>query len=189
MDLSVEGQTNPDSWRTQSCQPGCESDADCLRSGFGCRELPTVEAPAGREWLPICFPDVLADVGESCHDASDIPAPSFCVSGRCADLGRNGLCSDDCQSSPCPSYATCVSFTAGPHAGESLCLSRCSQERPCTHDPQLACEAPDPTGDLGFVLLDPSEPSGHSYCAPRRCGSDLDCPTVTCDLTAGGFCL
>lgn len=188
-DLDVPGAGDPGSWRGPACLPDCDTGADCPRPGFGCRELPAVDPALGRIWQTTCFPDVLNDVGQPCHDPAGTPDPALCLSGRCGDLGRFGLCTEDCLETPCPSYATCVSFTAGPHAQEALCVARCTLERPCSHDPGLACEAPNAAGDLGFTLLDPSEPPGESYCAPRRCQIASDCPASSCDLAAGGFCL
>ncbi len=189
VDLSIGDATQMSDWRADSCLPDCQTDGDCPRAGFGCRELPAVDGQLGRLWRPTCFPDVLGDVGHSCHDTDDLPDSGLCLSGHCGALGRFGLCTDDCQEVSCPSYSTCVSFTGGPHGGESLCVARCSAERPCTQDPQLACEVPNGAGDLGFTLLDPGEPAGHAYCAPRRCDTTADCPASLCDQAAGGFCL
>jgi len=175
-------------WRAAACLPDCEADTDCLRPGFGCRELPAVDPALGRLWRPTCFPEVLGDVGQACDDLNDAPDPGLCLSGRCGALGRFGMCTEDCLENPCPSYATCVAFTGGPHAQEPLCVARCTAERPCNHDPELACEFPNGAGDLGFTLLAPGEPAGQSYCAPRRCAAAQDCPSSACDLSTGGFC-
>ncbi len=188
-DLTIGDASGLGSWREPACLRDCAGDGDCPRPGFACRELPAVDPALGRLWQPTCFPDALGDVGQACHDLDDAPDPGLCLSGRCGTLGRFGLCTEDCLETPCPSYATCVTFTGGLHAGQALCVARCSPERPCGHDPQLACEEPNGAGDLGFTLLDPSEPSGQTYCAPRRCQSTADCPASLCDLAAGGFCL
>lgn len=188
-DLNVSDASALEPWRDSACLPDCEADADCLRPGFDCRELPGVDPAMGRIWRNTCFPDVLGDVGQACHDLDDAPDGGLCLSGRCGLMGRFGQCTENCLETPCPSYATCVSFTGGPHAQEALCVTRCTPERPCTHDPQLACEVPNGAGDLGFTLLEPSEPAGQSYCAPRRCQATQDCSASACDLTAGGFCL
>ncbi len=188
-DLTVGDATDTDGWRSQVCLPGCETSSDCPRPGFVCRELPSFDANLGRQWQPVCFPDVLADLGESCHDTLDQSDPALCYSGRCGHLGRFGLCIDGCLDAPCPSYAACVTFAGGPLAGEPVCLARCGPDHLCDQDPQLACEPPNGAGDLGFILLDPGEPQGHTYCAPRRCETSSDCPSSPCDTDAGGFCM
>ncbi len=188
-DLSIGDATDMGTWRRTACLLDCTSDSDCPRPGFDCREIPGVDPPLGRLWQPTCFPDVLADVGRACHNSDDAPDPGLCLSGLCGTLGRFGLCMEDCSETPCPSYATCVSFTGGLHAGQELCVARCSPERPCSHDPHLTCEGPNGAGDLGFTLLDPAEPPDQTYCAPRRCQTTADCPASLCDLAAGGFCL
>jgi hypothetical protein len=147
-----------------------------------------VTATAERDWAPVCFPELLHDVGGSCHNPADEADHSLCLSGRCLDVGRFGLCIDLCAVNPCPSYAACVQFSGGPLAWEPLCLARCGPARPCNADPQLDCEVPDSAGELGFTVVDPSEPPGHTYCAPRRCQSGSDCPSGLCDTQAGGFC-
>ncbi|MFH2010768.1 MAG: PKD domain-containing protein [bacterium] len=187
-DLTVSGTDDAADWRLATCLLTCESDLDCLRNGFRCRELPAVAEPAGRLWQPTCFPDVLEDVGAGCRNADDMPDPARCLSGVCASLGHFGLCTDDCQAGTCPSYAVCATFTGGPHAGEEVCLARCDPNRPCHQDPKLACELESPVGELGFTVLDPAEPPGLTYCAPRRCAANAECPTGDCDLQAGGFC-
>jgi hypothetical protein len=187
-DLRV-GAGAPDSlWRDELCLPGCAEDQTCSRPGFVCRELP-VEQPLGaRQWHPVCFPNVLQDVGAGCLDGGGVPTDALCLSGRCAALGQFGLCADGCAATPCPSYADCVQFSGGPFSGEPLCLARCSASRPCTSDPALACELPSADGELGFVTLDASAPEETTWCAPRRCATSLDCPWGVCDQTSGGFC-
>lgn len=175
-------------WRAPLCLAGCTGAEDCARDGFGCREVPVLGASNERGWATACFPDLLGDVGEQCHSVQDVPEPALCLSGHCGELGRFGLCTEPCLDHDCPSYAACVSFTGGPLAGEAICLARCTAGRPCDTDPALTCEAADPQGDLGFTVLDPAEPTGTLYCAPRRCQGSTDCPSGSCDLQAGGFC-
>jgi hypothetical protein len=175
-------------WRAPICLAGCTDPEDCLRSGFGCREVPIQDAEGLRAWGSACFPDLLGDVGKSCHSVQDVPEPALCLSGRCGALGRFGLCTEGCAVNDCPSYAVCVAFTGGPYAGEPLCVARCTTDRPCDADPALGCEPADPVGSLGFTVLEPGEPTSTQFCAPRRCQEPLDCPSGSCDLQAGGFC-
>ena len=147
------------------CLATCGEDADC-RSPLRCREV-----PVGGAWAKACFPDVLADDGQSCAAPDGTLEDGACLSGHCRDLGARGLCAADCGDG-CPSYATCAQL----HSGGSLCLARCGT---CSLDPWLACEMPGGSGDLGFEA-----PPGR-YCAPRRC-SGGDCgPDGVCE---GGFC-
>lgn len=187
-DLGVRDATDLPTWRGPHCLLGCASAGDCPRSGFDCREVPTLDATGTRSWSGACLPDVLAEVGGGCPAAGGGLTPERCLSGSCLAVGLYGLCTDGCALAGCPSYAACVTFTGGPRTGEPLCLARCSASRPCGADPDLGCEAADPAGDLGFSVLTPGEPAGATYCAPRRCGSSLDCPSGDCDLAAGGFC-
>jgi hypothetical protein len=186
VDLRLPG--SAPEWRATYCLPACSPEAPCARPGQVCRELPVQYPPGVRQWQAVCFPDVLADVGEGCATADGTPVDAACLSGRCLDLGAFGQCSDGCATSPCPGHAACAVMSGGPHAGEPLCLARCSAERPCTDDPLLACQAADPAGDLGFTVLDASALPETSYCAPRRCETAVDCPTGLCAGAPGGFC-
>ncbi|MDY0002041.1 MAG: PKD domain-containing protein [Polyangia bacterium] len=187
-DLGVEDASDLPEWRGRHCLPSCTSSTDCPRDGFGCREVPTFDPEAPRGWFGACLPDLLSEVGEGCADSIGLLLPARCLSGRCIEAGRFGLCTDWCAEGSCPSHAACASFSGGPLAGVALCLSRCSQLRTCEGDPDLGCEAPDPSGDWGFTLLSAGEPAGATYCAPRRCTEAIHCPSGTCNLDGGGFC-
>jgi PKD domain-containing protein len=173
-DLAPTGASG--SWQRALCLAACTGDADCGR-GFVCRELLAGDRPG---WVKGCFAaDLLADEGASCEDVNGTPDDARCASGRCAALGARGVCGGACGSRACPSYAACAQLgTLG-----SICLLRCTAARPCTSDPWLDCEAPNPSGSLGFTVTD--NPVAQ-YCAPARCTS-----AATCGLDGActaGFC-
>lgn len=176
-DLAPAGDPEPDGWRRSLCLPACGGGEPCP-AGLVCREL---RDGAGGGWVQGCFAaDLLADDGASCVTAAGLPDDAACASGRCVALGARGLCAAACgDPADCPSHAACATLGA---VGE-LCLARCAAAT-CAADPWLACEAADPSGELGFTVTEP--PSAEGYCAPRRCTDAAECaPDGACD---GGFC-
>ncbi len=171
-----------DGWPRSACVRGCSDDATC-GAGQRCRFLPAA-APVGG-WARGCFPSgPLGDEGEACRDGGGTVDHGRCLARGCADLGARGLCAASCDGAhPCPSYATCVTFATG----ERRCLVACSDARPCTGDPFLACEVSDSRGDLGFTAVDPAA----RLFAPRRCEDDAACgPDGRCQrLGTASFCL
>jgi PKD repeat protein len=154
----------PEAWQQPTCLLACATDLDC-GGGLGCRDLPAL-SPAGT-WVRGCFPGAPAAPGSACRNASGQLRPDACITGQCADLGANGVCSVDCTTAPCPPGASCAELTDGRH----LCLQRCTPEVPCDRDPLLACTSPG-TGPLGFSL--PAGTTG-TFCAPKLCANDEDC--------------
>jgi PKD repeat protein len=172
-------------WRRPLCLPVCSTSDDC-RPGLYCRDVPALApgASAGGPyaWFRACFADVLGDIGQSCLAATGDPDPSSCLSGRCDPLGARGLCTADCSSLACPTSDACAAFNGSPSS--KLCLRRCDAAHPCS-DPLLACEPPSQSGAYGFTVPT-SEPSGATYCAPKKCSAPSDCaPAGTC---AAGYC-
>lgn len=167
-------------WQRPLCLPTCGGDGDCP-AGARCREL-----LGSGGWVKACWAaGDPQDEGGSCADGTGAPASARCAGGSCAALGARGLCGEICDSThPCPSYASCATMANGEHR----CLAQCSQARACAADPFLACQAPDPSGDLGFTV--PGAVPGTLFCAPKRCAHASDCgPDGTCATHAGGsFC-
>lgn len=178
-DLALAGGTEP--WRGRLCLAACETDADCARPGFACRDLPAGEAEGG--WVRACFPPLLlAAPGEPCAAPSGEPDATRCAGGACLPVGALGLCSADCSARPCPGGTSCA--LVGPDA-LALCFAACDGFS-CDADPLLACEAPLMAGDWGFSTFEGDETT---YCAARRCESAAECaPYGACDEASGGFC-
>jgi hypothetical protein len=182
-DLTLS-QGNPDAgaepWQDALCLRPCKTDTDCAPP-LRCRDLPA--RPATDGWLRGCFPDNPVAPGGRCRGASGQLQGELCITGRCADLGADGVCSVECSSAPCPPSMGCATFTDG----RKLCVAQCTPSFTCDGDPLLACLAPN-AGPLGFTLP-PGTPPG-MYCAPRRCTSGDDCaPSGVCRMDAqGGHC-
>jgi hypothetical protein len=158
----------PEPWARALCVPGCSSDEECP-SGTRCRVLPG--RPNG--WVLGCFSDYPMALGAACRGANGRLTNTACVTGLCADLGANGLCSIDCSRAQCAPGTACGEM----NDGRKLCLVACSATMTCDADPLLACTPANP-GPLGFTVAD-GEPT--RYCAPRRCSSGNDCgATGTC---------
>jgi len=173
-----------DPWQTDLCLLGCTTDLDCA-AGLHCRTLPP--GPVGIAWVHGCFADVPADVGEPCMDAAGSLRNDLCASGMCADLGSQGTCSSNCANASCPLGSDCAVLGDG----RSLCLRPCSGNFTCAKDALLACQQPGP-GVLGYHLADPgADNSASTYCAPKSCGSDVDClPSGICQAQpAPGHCV
>jgi PKD repeat protein len=178
---------NPNTWRQPLCLPSCETDDNCSRSGFECVEVLRYEPLSMlQEWVSVCVPPLLAEIGQPCADTGGEPDADRCWSGQCADLGAGGLCAFDCEEQPCPSFAACAEFS-GP--GAFLCLSACEADHPCDDDPLLGCETADASGQYGFVPTEQPTDPNQTYCAPRRCTESDDCGLLgRCDTDLGGFC-
>jgi hypothetical protein len=162
-------------WQRPLCLPACSGDGDC--PGARCRDL--LDEEGG--WTRACLPDgLLADDGAPCDDATGTPDPTRCASGSCLALGARGLCAASCDGGGvCPPDGACAGLD-----GAKVCLVGCTA-RPCDADPWLGCEAPDPSGSLGFSV-DAATPDPAGYCAPRRCSVPSDCgPDGAC---TDGFC-
>jgi hypothetical protein len=179
----------PDAWRHPLCLRGCTSDTDC-RVGLHCREVPSL-APGVSEggaftWKKACFADALGDVGDACAGASGAPEADRCLSGRCDPLGARDVCTADCASTSCPSYAACATFNATPAV--HTCLRRCSATEPCD-DPLLACVPAGGAGGFGFTIM-PPDPTAFGFCAPKPCTMASDCaPAGVCTSSSGAsFC-
>jgi PKD repeat protein len=169
-------------WQDDVCVHPCQSDTDCAPP-LRCRSLPARAGQPDAGWKGGCFPDYPTAPGGRCRGASGKLQPELCVTGQCADLGSDGLCSLACASAPCPPDMGCADFSDGRH----LCLPRCGPSYACDGDPLLACLGPN-AGPLGFALHAGTPPG--SYCAPRRCMSSDDCgPAGICHSDAtGGHC-
>jgi PKD repeat protein len=164
-------------WQQPLCLRPCKADTEC-GPPLRCRDLPA--RPASDGWVRGCFPDHPAPPGGRCRAATGQLQGDLCVTGRCMDLGANGVCSVDCTSAPCPPQMGCATFADG----RKICLAQCSAAFACDGDPLLACTASN-NGPLGFTLA-PGTPSG-TYCAPRRCTSADDCaPSGVCRMDGGG---
>jgi hypothetical protein len=169
-DLSSSAEAR-EAWQEPLCLRPCAADGECA-PGLRCRDLPA-RAPASG-WLRACFPGFPIGLGGSCRGAGGQLRNDLCVTGQCADLGANGLCSRDCAKAPCPLGAACATLSDG----RQLCLQRCSPDLPCDRDRLLACALPN-AGPLGFTVPAGAPPG--PYCAPRRCTSPADCgPAGSC---------
>jgi hypothetical protein len=179
-----DGGADSDEWRSTLCLRGCTANTDC-RVGLTCREVPALTGgTAGGPfvWQKACFSDALGGVGAACDGPDGQPAGDSCLSGRCDPLGARGICTSDCASTACPTYAACAAFNTSP--AQHLCLHRCDATHPCT-DPLLDCLPAGGAGNLGFTVM-PPDPAGTTYCAPRKCSMPTDCaPAGTC---TSGFC-
>jgi PKD repeat protein len=188
--VAVDGGSEAESYRQPLCVPSCTGDLDC-RPGFLCRALPALETGAVSggpyQFERGCFPPgVLGDDGDACADASGAPDDARCLSGHCEPFGARGVCTSDCSdSSSCPSGTACLTMN---DSMAHLCLLRCGGGAVCD-DPLLGCEAAG-AGGLGFSAP-AGEPTGATYCAPRRCMSSDDCgPAGACTPVAGAsFCI
>jgi hypothetical protein len=177
--LNVNGSAD---WREPLCLATCASTTVCP-SGLSCRDLPAEQAPG--TWVSTCFPEFLGDVGFACLDAAGAPEPWTCVGGLCLELGSFGYCSAACESGGCPAGSTCA--RVGGAGGHAVCLADCTAS--CGDDPLLGCEAPDPTGKLGFEIVGVTPPPGATYCAPKRCTGPNDCQGLRCaPLDGASFC-
>lgn len=179
------GDETAEPWRAELCLPTCAEAQDCRRLGFSCRPVPVA---AG--WQRACVAPVRGDVGGPCRADSGAPDGARCLGGICLDIGAAGYCSAACGERPCPEGASCARFTGGEAAGlpAAACLMRCA-EGSCVGDPQLACEAAQGAGDLGFEIVGPADPPGTTYCAPKRCEPPGECGlSGRCDELSGGFC-
>ncbi|MFH0903484.1 MAG: PKD domain-containing protein [Pseudomonadota bacterium] len=164
------------------CLRTCIDSRECA-PWHQCRDL---RVSGTKEWRSVCFPDdLLRGDGEACIGEDQVPDDSLCAANACVDFGLRGLCGTSCRSSEeCPSHAACATIT-GRSGG--LCLARCARA-PCTEDPLLGCESPDPNGDFGFTVEESPDPEG--YCAPRRCFGPADCAVGTCSDQGGAlFCI
>jgi hypothetical protein len=180
-----DGGADSDDWRRPLCLRACATNADC-RVGLTCREIPALDPGAASggafTWQKACFADTLGDVGASCAAPDGTPAGDRCLSGRCDPLGARSMCTSDCATVSCPSYAACAAFNATPAIHE--CLPRCDGTHPCD-DPLLDCLPPGGTGNFGYTLM-PPDPPGTMYCSPKKCAMPSDCaPAGTC---VAGFC-
>ena len=170
-------------WRDPLCLATCASTTVCP-AGLSCRDLPAKQAPG--TWVGACFPAFLGDVGVACLDADGVTEPWTCVGGLCLELGSFGYCSAACEIGGCPEGSACA--RVGGAGGHSVCLADCDSSS-CSGDPLLGCEAPDPTGKLGFELVETTPPPGATYCAPKRCTGPADCQGLRCTLLDGAsFC-
>jgi hypothetical protein len=101
-------------------------------------------------------------------------------------MGGAGFCTQGCTAGSCPSYALCAELTG---AQQTVCLPTCGPQYVCDHDPLLACESEDASGEYGFTLIDNPVLPTDTYCAPRRCIDDDDCGQQGfCDHNLGSFC-
>ncbi|MBI5477248.1 MAG: PKD domain-containing protein [Deltaproteobacteria bacterium] len=172
----------PSPWREPLCLATCASTTVCP-TGLACRDLPAKQSPS--TWVSACFPEFLGDVGVPCLDADGAAEWWTCVGGVCLELGSFGYCSAACEGE-CPEGSACA--RVGGAGGHSVCLASCDSIA-CTDDPLLGCEAPDPTGKLGFEIVDSTPTPGATYCAPRRCTGPADCEGLRCTLLDGAsFC-
>jgi PKD repeat protein len=180
-DLSLAMSPTGEPWQQPLCLRGCQSDGDCS-PGLRCRDVPALDPPGS--WMRACFPGVPAGPGQSCRSASGQLRNDACITGQCADLGANGLCSVDCNGMPCPPGSSCADMTDGRH----VCLQRCAPEVPCDRDPLLACTPPN-QGPLGFAVM--GTVAGTTYCAPKICTNHEDCGAAgTChDDLNGAHCV
>ena len=173
---------NAAAWQAPICLRECAKDADCS-AGLSCRTLPPGQA--GSAWIHGCFAAVPSDVGSPCRDDQGNLRNDLCVSGLCADLGANGLCSMNCGSGSCPRGSDCAVLGDG----RTLCLRSCTGDFACSQDPLLSCVVPG-LGDLGYQLANPGV--ALSYCAPTPCTMDDSSkkdpcwPTGTCVSGPGG---
>jgi hypothetical protein len=175
------GTTKTEPWQEEPlCVRSCQADHDC-EPGLHCRDLPAL-TPAGG-WVRGCFPAAPSPLGSSCRNAGGQLRYDACITGQCADLGTNGLCTLDCASAPCPPRSTCAALADG----RNLCLPRCTVDFACNRDPLLACTEPN-AGPLGFTL--PAGATG-SHCAPKVCNTHEDCgPAGSCrDDGNGAHCV
>jgi PKD repeat protein len=176
-DLSQGAPDAGEPWQQPLCLRPCQTDSDC-GAPLRCRDLPARNAADG--WLRGCFPDHPVAPGGRCRGAGGQLQGELCVTGRCVDLGADGVCSLNCASTPCPPSMGCADLTDGRH----LCLARCGPTFACDGDPLLACLGPN-AGPFGFTLHSGTPPG--SYCAPRRCTSSDDCaPAGVCRTDATG---
>lgn len=162
---AAAGAMQPEPWARALCLRGCTVDADCPAE-LRCRDLP------GRNgWVRGCFVEHPLDLGGSCRTAGGVLRHEQCLTGLCADLGANGLCSQDCERGGCPPGSSCAQL----NDGRRLCLPRCGPTTTCEGDPLLGCMAPN-AGPLGFMVA--AGNGGDRYCAPRRCTRNDDCGAI-----------
>jgi hypothetical protein len=170
-------------FRPRLCLQPCAASDECA-AGLTCRDLAAAVPPGS--WTRACFVDFLGDVGAPCRDADGQPVHSACVGGLCLELGAAGYCSAPCEGDSCPTGSACAQL--GGSGGHPVCLADCSSVA-CSGDPLLGCEAPDPTGGLGFEVVAENPPAGATYCAPRRCVAAADCQGLPCvEVDGASFC-
>jgi hypothetical protein len=183
VDLDPSHLTGDPPWRAPLCLATCASTTVCP-TGLSCRSLPAAQGLG--TWVSACFPEFLGDVGAPCLDADGQTEPLTCVGGVCLEVGSSGYCSAACDPASCPAGSACA--VVGAAGGHSMCLASC-ESTACDGDPLLGCEAPDPSGRLGFELVGVSPPAGATYCAPRRCTGPADCQGLRCEeLDGASFC-
>ncbi len=180
VDLSAVG-TQEAPWRRPLCLPECVEDKTCT-PGQRCRLLP--ERGSMGVWRRTCFADYPLDIGAACRSTNGKVANDPCATGLCADLGAMAMCSLDCTSGPCPPGTSCADFGT-----RKLCIRPCTPSFSCREDPLLACVPPDGMGSMGFSVKGAGADA--TFCAPRRCQTDLDCgPSGRCvDGVQGGSCV
>ena len=166
-----------------------------LHDGWRCARAWLALGMLGLGMLGLACGETAAKTSSETNWFRSCASSDECDSGSC----RCGVCTLECENDgSCASLAnaTCALAESPGHdtqcgAGvetEGICLPRCDPLHPCD-DPLLGCQAADPQGALGFSV--PSgEPSGATYCAPRRCSAPADCPAAgTCRPGgAGSFC-
>ena len=178
LSLAARDGGTAEAWEVPLCLRACRSDDEC-GAGTTCRDLPGTGAAGG--WVRGCFPAHPLALGASCRGATGQLRHELCVTGLCADLGANGVCSQDCSRLPCPTGSACAQL----NDGRRLCLRVCGAAFPCSADPLLACLPPN-SGPLGFTVGSPVADGGAplpsaTYCAPRRCSMPSDCaPSGLC---------
>lgn len=143
---------------TQVCYKGCQSDSNCQRDDYTCRDI---------GFSKICAPKSLGRFGQACQEDDD------CFSGDCKTEARSGwpggYCSSkDCQTNGCFDDAFC--HPSGECRYACQLDQECRQGYQCTKDAlsdQKTCQ-PFKTGGATIG---------------GACKSDMDCgqdPSTTC---------
>ncbi len=172
----------PPVWRAPHCLRACSNDSNCGQ-GQRCRLVPV--AGATLRWERACFYAFPGETGSNCRGPGGVPQDDLCLGGRCVDFGAQGICSVDCSVAPCPERTTCATF----NDGRRLCLPRCEGASSCRSDPLLACAGAGDGGPFGFTVP-ASEPATATFCAPKRCSSDVDCEHAgICSGSPAGHCI
>lgn len=178
-DLSLGGAASTEApWRRPMCLAPCQVDADCA-AGLLCRSLPS-RFPAG-DWVRACFAPFPLPIGSPCRNARGQLEPSSCTSGRCANLGALGQCSADCTTGSCPIGTACASFANG----NKLCVATCGSRFRCTDDPLLTCRLPGGNGPWSFSIMGSTPAAETSFCTPKPCQNDAECPGARCAMSGG----
>jgi hypothetical protein len=151
------------------CTHQCSPLPSCPM-GMTCQPVPDGAGSA----VAVCIPGTGGGFGQSCG------APGDCATALCVGITGSGVCTSDCNQTPCPSGWTCARVADGQGGFARICapegIAGGDFGDPCTGATSCAS------------MLCLSDGTGQSFCTDT-CRTDTDCPVASgwsCVTISGG---